>query len=148
MNKFLNLIIIPLIVFFTVSCNKNDDDDDNNQPPIESDYRNAYIGYYDCIRTGYFQDKNTSTITHETPIGLTVSVEKYGEDMIKVLNYPIQLQENLSFEYVLSPFYGSLIFLSGHFENDSIFITNRLTTDTTYTYHYYKGKKESPIYEE
>ncbi len=103
--------------------------------PLKYDYRNAFIGFYDCeVKHRWAEDSSGTYITHQNIYQDTIEVTKNSD--FGMLN--ISDQHDLVFNYRDSTFSGYHAY--GEFQNDSITFYYYFTPVGLVNYTY-KGKK-------
>lgn len=127
MRIFLSILLISL--FF--SCCKKDEE--NN------DYRDDFLGNYNCQGAGYLMCNNQ--IINNIDTSIIVNISKYKDSLITILNDTLKITSDGKFGggYYPVPNYR---FYQGYFKNDSlIFLTSVGGIGCSLSINY-KGKKQ------
>ena len=125
--KNLSLIVLLLLIF--MGCNK-----ENNDAP---DYRDKFVGDYQCNKTGYYHCGD-STFYFDTT--LIVTICKENDSLINILDATLKINTNGEFGGGLYPdsvYHG----FGGFFVNDSIYFNTYQGGLGCFTSLNYKGKK-------
>ncbi|MEJ5265647.1 MAG: hypothetical protein WHT29_10055 [Bacteroidales bacterium] len=122
-------IFIVVIIFF-ISCYKNDGD-------ITTDYRDKYIGSYNCHKVGSFWC-NSSSIPIDTME--IIDIIKNEDSSIIILNEKLKISIDGKFGGRSHPTPNYRIF-DGYFTDDSIYFDTYQGGLGCFTTLNYKGKK-------
>lgn len=124
-----NLFLIVLLQLLFIGCNK-----ENNDIP---DYRDKFIGKYQCNKTGNYHCGD-STYYYDTTVIVTITKE--NDSLINILNAALKINTNGEFGgglYPDSAYHG----FGGYFISDSVFFNTYEGGLGCFTSLNYKGKK-------
>lgn len=85
MNKFISYSICIVIAVFLIACNDND--------PVFDDYREAYIGIYDCTKSNNSFDDDQFT----TDIEVIVVIDSLSDNSVILRGHTISIDEDGKF---------------------------------------------------
>ncbi len=127
MKKIAAIILLPLIIINC--CN------DNKDIP---DYRDKYIGDYQCNRTGGYFCGDIVSYYNDTTLIIAITPNK--DSLINILDATLKINANGEFNSGLSPnskYHG----FGGYIINDSIFFNTYQGGLGCFVSFSYKGKK-------
>lgn len=125
---------LVLLLLFCSSCKKPNKECNNGT----SDYRDKFVGNYQCSKTGVYHCGD-STFYHDTTT-IIVTITKENDSLIHILDAILKINANGEFGGGLYPdtsYHG----FGGYFINDSIFFDTYQGGLGCFTSFSYKGKR-------